>query len=104
MFETSICSVPSISQFGASIFSIIDSKSGVKSLSGSSILTLDIPFLADAYITGKSNCSSSAPSSINKSNTSSNTPDNLAVGLSTLFITTIGFTPASNAFFKTNLV
>ena len=50
------------------------------------------------------NCESSAPSSINKSKISSKTLEHLALGLSTLLITTIGFAPASNAFFNTNLV
>ena len=104
MFETSICSVPSISQFGASIFVIIDSKSGVISLSGSSIFTFDIPFFADAYITGKSSWSSSAPSSINSSNTPSTAFSGFAPGLSILFTTTIGFNPKLNDFLSTVLV
>ena len=63
-----------------------------------------VPLRALAYTTLKSNCSSSAPSSINKSRISSNTFPHLALGLSTLLMTTIGFTLASKAFFKTNLV
>ena len=63
-----------------------------------------IPFFADAYITGKSNCSSFAFNSINNSNTSSTTFAGFAPGLSILFITTIGFKFNDNDFFKTSLV
>ena len=63
-----------------------------------------IPFLADAYITGKSNCSSVAFNSINNSKTWSTTFNGFAPGLSILFITTIGFKFNANDFFKTSLV
>ena len=43
---------------------------------------LAVPLTADAYTTGKSNCSSFASNSINKSKTSSTTPSGLADGLS----------------------
>lgn len=51
---------------------------------------LAVPLTADAYTTGKSNCSSFASNSINKSKTSSTTPSGLADGLSILFTTTTG--------------
>ena len=65
---------------------------------------LEVPFKADAYKTGNSNCSKEAPNSMNKSITSSTTFSGLADGLSILLTTTIGVTPAAKAFFKTNLV
>ena len=55
-------------------------------------------------MTGKSNWSSSAPNSINNSNTSSTTCSGRADGLSILFTTTIGTKCCSNAFFKTKRV
>ena len=70
----------------------------------SSKFILAYPSLAEAYITGKSNCSSFAPNSINSSRTSSTTFKGLAPGLSILFITTIGFKFKANDFFKTSLV
>ena len=63
-----------------------------------------IPFLADAYITGKSNCSSVAFKSMNNSSTLSTTFSGCAPGLSILFITTIGFKSSPKAFFNTSLV
>ncbi len=63
-----------------------------------------VPFTPEAYTTGKSSCSSSAPSSINKSNTSSTTSSGRAESLSTLFTTTIGVKPCSKAFFSTKRV
>jgi len=85
----SICIVPSISHFGASIFFIIVSKiHSILSLSSFKLI-LAIPFFAEAYITGKSNCSSVAFNSINNSKTWSTTFKGLAPGLSILLITTI---------------
>ena len=63
-----------------------------------------IPFLAEAYTTGKSNCSSLAFNSINNSKTWSTTFSGLAPGLSILFIITIGFRFNAKDFFKTSLV
>ena len=65
---------------------------------------LAIPFLADAYTTGKSSCSSFAFNSINNSKTLSTTFSGSAPGLSILFITTIGFKFNAKDFFKTSLV
>ena len=89
---------------GHSTCFIIVSNKGCISLFSSSTLYLAYPALADAYIIGKSNCSSLAPNSKNKSKTSSITSSGLASGLSILLITTIGFNPNSNAFLRTNLV
>ena len=65
---------------------------------------LAIPVFPETYITGKSNCSSVASSSINKSKTLSTTSKGLALGLSILLITTIGFKLSFNALLKTNFV
>ena len=65
------------------------------------------PARADAYATGKSNCSSVAPKEAIKSNKSLSTASHSALvtpSLSTLFNTTIGFNPFCTALRKTNLV
>ena len=56
--------------------------------------------LADAYTTGKSNCSSVAFNSINNSITWSTTFSGCAPGLSILFITTIGFKLSAKDFYE----
>ena len=104
MLDTSICAVPSIEHFGGSIELIIVSNIGLISTASSFKFNFAIPFFAEAYITGKSNCSSFAPSSINKSKTSSKTFSGLAPGLSILFITTIGFRFKAKDFLRTSLV
>ena len=91
MLDTSICISPSISHDGGSICSIIVSNIQWTLSVSSSKCIFAIPFLADAYITGKSSCSSFASNSINSSNTWSTTFNGFAPGLSILFITTIGF-------------
>ena len=60
--------------------------------------------IRDRYTTGNSSCSSLASNSINNSITWSTTFSGVAPGLSILFITTIGFNPNANDFFKTSLV
>ena len=83
---------------------IIVSNKQDKSVVSSAKSILAIPFFADAYTTGKSNCSSVAFNSINNSITWSTTFSGCAPGLSILFITTIGFSPNANDFFRTSLV
>ena len=104
MFDTSICAGPSSSHAGGFILSIIVWNKHVKSPSGAFKSNLPTPFFADAYTTGKSNCSSFASNSINSSITWSNTFCGSAPGLSILFITTIGFKFNANDFFNTSLV
>ena len=58
---------------------------------------LAVPLTADAYTTGKSNCSSFASNSINNLKLHL-LPLGLADGLSILFTTTTGFKSCSNAF------
>mmetsp|Transcript_5976 Transcript_5976/g.21569 ORF Transcript_5976/g.21569 Transcript_5976/m.21569 type:complete len:303 (-) Transcript_5976:245-1153(-) len=68
---------------------------------------LDAPARALAYATGKSNCSSSAPSEANKSNSWLSTashPAFVTPSRSTLLITTTGFKPFFSAFPSTNFV
>ena len=65
---------------------------------------LAIPSLAVPYMIGKSNCSSLALSSQNKSNVILTTSSGLASFLSILFINKIGFKLYFKASFKTNLV
>jgi len=104
MLETNICIVPSISHCGGSIFSIIVLNMQVMLSDSSDKFIFAIPFFADAYITGKSNWSSVAFSSINSSITLSNTFSGSAPGLSILFITTIGFRFNAKDFFRTSRV
>ena len=104
MLDTNICIVPSSSHSGGFIVFIIVSNKHVKSDDSSARFIFPIPNFAEAYTTGKSNCSSVAFSSINNSITSSTTFSGFAPGLSILFITTIGFKSNANDFFKTSLV
>ena len=104
MLDTNICAVPSKSHCGGSIVFIIVSNKQDKSFPSSSKFIVAIPFLADAYTTGKSSCSSVASNSINSSITWSTTFSGVAPGLSILFITIIGFNPKASDFFKTSLV
>ena len=104
MLDTNIWAGPSSSQLGAWIVFIMVSNKQLKSSVSSFKSILAIPFLADAYTTGKSNCSSVASNSINNSITWSTTFSGVAPGLSILLITTIGFNPNANDFFKTSLV
>ena len=104
MFDTSICMLPSTSHFGGSILEIIVSNMQLMLSLSSSKCILAIPFFADAYITGKSNCSSFALSSINSSITLSTTLRGSAPGLSILLIITIGFKLSARDFFRTSLV
>ncbi len=90
--------------FGGCTVSIIASNNGIISTASSSSSATETPSLADAYITLKSNCSSVAPNSTNKSKISSITASGLASFLSILLMTTIGSNPSSNAFLRTNLV
>ena len=84
-------------------FNIVSNK-GHMSLLSSSILYLANPCLADAYMKGRSNCSSDASKSIRSSNTSSITSSGLASGLSILLTQQITGRSSSNAFIRTNLV
>ena len=60
--------------------------------------------MPEAYTTGKSSCSSVAPSLSNKSKAASTTNCGRAPGLSTLFTTRIGLRPSANAFLVTKRV
>ena len=62
------------------------------------------PDRPEAYIDGKSNCSSEASRLANKSKHSSKARSGSPSGLSTLFTTTIGLKPKANAFDVTNFV
>ena len=62
------------------------------------------PLMPEAYTTGKSNCSSVAPSLSKRSNAALTTMSGLAPGLSTLLTTKIGLSPKAKAFLVTNLV
>ena len=64
----------------------------------------DQPLMPEAYTTGKSNCSSVAPSLSNKSKAALTTLSGLAPGLSTLFTTTMGLRPRARAFLVTKRV
>jgi hypothetical protein len=64
----------------------------------------DQPLMPEAYTTGKSNCSSVAPSLSNRSNAALITASGLAPGLSTLLTTTIGLRPRASAFLVTKRV
>ena len=86
------------------MYLIIVSKSGSMDSILSSKSRAAIPCFADAKTKGHSKISSSAPSSINKSRTSSTTSRGLASGLSTLFMQTITGRFSSKDFFKTNFV
>ena len=80
------------------------SKSGAISLPFSSIFTLAQPSRPDAYKIGKSNCSSVAPNSIKRLNTSSTTSLGRIWSRSILLITTIGRKPSANALRSTKRV
>ena len=60
--------------------------------------------MPEAYTTGKSSCSSVAPSLSNRSKAALITLSGLAPGLSTLFTTTMGFRPRASAFLVTKRV
>ena len=62
------------------------------------------PLIPEAYTTGKSNCSSVAPSLSNRSKAALTTCWGRAPGLSTLFTTKIGFRPRARAFLVTKRV
>ena len=74
------------------------------SFASSSRSSLAIPAFADVNTNGLSRTLSFAPSSMNRSKTSSTTSSGLAPGLSILFIQTTTSRSSSKAFFKTNLV
>ena len=88
------------------MWSIIVSKIGaiVASWSAGSSDNEEVPLIAEAYTTGKSSWSSSAPSSMKSSKTSSTTSAGRADGLSILLTTTIGTRFCSKAFFNTKRV
>ena len=64
----------------------------------------DQPLMPEAYTTGKSSCSSVAPSLSNRSNAALTTQSGRAPGLSTLLTTRIGFRPRASAFLVTKRV
>ena len=64
----------------------------------------DQPLMPEAYTTGKSSCSSVAPSLSNRSKAALITLSGSAPGLSTLFTTTMGFRPSASAFLVTKRV
>ena len=64
----------------------------------------DQPLIPDAYTTGKSSCSSVAPSLSNKSNAAFTTKSGRAPGLSTLLTTRMGLRPNASAFLVTKRV
>ncbi|MNS90667.1 hypothetical protein D3C72_1247280 [compost metagenome] len=64
----------------------------------------DQPLMPEAYTTGKSSCSSVAPSLSNRSKAALTTLSGFAPGLSTLFTTRMGFRPRASAFLVTKRV
>ena len=80
------------------------SNNGLISLFSSFSSYFAIPSFAIPYRILKSNCSSVAPNSQNKSKVIFTTSSALASFLSILLINNIGFKPNFNASFNTNLV
>ena len=90
--------------FGVGTCETIRENNSDKSFLGPSKLVSAHPDLPEAYMIGKSNCSSFAPKLANKSKQSFNARSGSPSDLSTLFTTTIGQSPIANALAVTNLV
>ena len=94
-------------EFGGTCFRMVLNSadmSGPHCSPGSPSSSDDQPLIPEAYTTGKSSCSSVAPSLSNRSNAALTTLSGLAPGLSTLFTTTMGLRPRASAFLVTKRV
>lgn len=105
IMDTGILNSVVVSAVGGGMCEMMQSSNGPMPLSLlSSLFATHHPCLPEAYMKGKSSCSSVAFKSTNRSKISFSTSVTLLESRSTLLMTTIGLRPLSRAFDKTNFV